>query len=316
MAWNKDSAKAKAWREQRDAKIKALTEEFDRRTLALRDTREWRNLLNYFRTFHDYSYKNMSLIIQQCPKATWVAGFRAWKARGRQVRKGEHGLIITAPSGRYEVTDKEGNTVYDKNGEPVTRQGFKAITVFDISQTDPIPGADDLTARMNRVAQPLTGEAGSEIIRRVSNWLESVGWTIVYKDMPVHGDIDLEARVILLNASDAPDMQAVTLLHDAAHVAFLSIGDKHHVLYEANRGIAETENASVAFVLAGMMGLDTTRFTIGYAAGWAMLDRVSLRGIAEHVQKVVKLMADAILDANSNGVQVIETAPRQLGRAA
>lgn len=67
MAWNKDSAKAKAWREQRDAKIKALTEEFDRRTLALRDTREWRNLLNYFRTFHDYSYKNMSLIIQQCP---------------------------------------------------------------------------------------------------------------------------------------------------------------------------------------------------------------------------------------------------------
>lgn len=108
MAWNKNSAKAKAWREQRDAKIRELTEEFDRRTLALRDTREWKNLLGYFTKFHDYSYRNMSLIVQQCPNATWVAGFRSWKSRGRQVRKGEHGLLIVAPSGTRRLPQSRG----------------------------------------------------------------------------------------------------------------------------------------------------------------------------------------------------------------
>lgn len=314
MAWNKDSAKAKAWREQRDAKIKALTEEFDRRTLALRDTREWRNLLNYFRTFHDYSFKNTMLIKQQCPKATWVAGFRAWKSRGRQVRKGEHGLIITAPAGRYEVTDKDGNAVIGADGLPVTRQGFKAITVFDISQTDPIPGADKLDAAMSHVAKPLTGDGGREVVSRVIAWLNSVGWTVSYRDMSGHGDIDIDSHVIVLNAGDAPDMHAVTLLHDAAHVAFLSLGDRHHT--GKPTGIAETENASVAFVLAGMMGLDTSRFTIGYAAGWAMLDRVSLRGIAEHVQKCVKLMADAILEANMPGGPEIAAPRPEIDKAA
>lgn len=314
MAWNKDSAKAKAWREQRDAKIRELTEEFDRRTLALRDTEEWKRLLTYFTTFHDYSFKNLMLIKQQCPNATWVAGFRAWKARGRQVRKDEHGLIITAPSGRYEVTDDKGNVKFDADGNPVTRQGFKAITVFDISQTDPIPGADKLDAAMSQVAKPLTGGDGVEIIKRVANWLDTCGWTVIFKPMPAHGDIDMEARVIMLNETDAPDMQAVTLLHNAAHVAFIALKDAHHV--GEPTGIAETENASVAFVLAGMMGLDTTDFTIGYAAGWQLLDRVSLKGIAEHVQKCVKLMADAILDANMPGAPELEKAPRQLEQAA
>lgn len=301
MAWNKDSAKAKAWREQRDAKIKELTEEFDRRTLALRDTKEWKRLLTYFTTFHDYSFKNTMLIKAQLPSATWVTGFRAWKTRGRQVRKGEHGLLIVAPAGMYEVTDKNGDTVLDKDGQPIMRQGFKAITVFDISQTDPIPGMDVLDARMQQVAKPLTGDMGRQIIRRVERWLTSVGWSVVYRDMSSHGDVDMEAHVIMLNRDDAPDMQAVTLLHDAAHVAFLSIGDKHHTDYDSHKGIAETENASVAFVLAGMMGVDTSAFTIGYAAGWRLLDRASLRGIAEHVQKCVKLMADAILNANMPG---------------
>lgn len=86
--------------------------------------------------------------------------------------------------------------------------------------------------------------------------------------------------------------------------------------YDVHRGIAETENASVAFVLAGMMGLDTTQFTIGYAAGWAMLDRVSLRGIAEHVQKCVRLMADAILDANTAGAPELAAPRPRIEKAA
>lgn len=301
MAWNRNSAKAQAWREQRDARIKELTEEFERRVDMLHDTAEWRNLLNYFATFHQYSFKNVMLIRQQRPNATWVAGYRAWVARGRQVRKGEKGLLIVQPSGKREVRDKKGNTVLDKNGNPVERQGFKMGTVFDISQTDPVPGADTLEQAMSHVAKPLQGDAGKEIVRRTSNWLTGyAGWTVTQSDaMPdgMHGDIDFEGRVITLNPDDSWDMRATTLLTNAAHVVMTVTGDPHHMDGGA-KSIASTESASVAFVLAGMMGLDTSGFTIGYAAGWSLLDRSSLKGIGQHVQKTVRLMADAILAAN------------------
>lgn len=47
--------------------------------------------------FHRYSFGNVLLIAVQCPHATHVAGFHAWKKLGRWVRKGEHGIAILAP---------------------------------------------------------------------------------------------------------------------------------------------------------------------------------------------------------------------------
>lgn len=315
MAWNKDSAKAKAWREARDARVQQLTEEFEQRTLALRQTSEWRRLLTYFVSFHDYSFKNTMLIQMQCPGARWVAGYRAWVNRGRQVRKGEKGILIVMPAGMVPVKDKDGNEVLDKNGEPRMRQAFKMGSVFDYSQTDPIPGADKLSTLMNQVAVPLDGDSGADVIRRLTTWLNKSGWTVNVAPMSGHGAVNATRHVVSLNAGDSIAMRALTLLHESARVALTTLGDEHHVNYERNAGIAETEAASVAFVLGGMMGLDTTSFTIGYASGWALLDGVSLKRVAEHVQKAVKLMADAILEANASGVE-LEGAHLQLGHAA
>lgn len=81
-----------------------------------------------------YSLRNAMLIVMQAPEATEVAGFKAWQDRGRQVRKGEHGIRILAPAGRGAGTEP---TEGDPEGKP-GRQFFRLTSVFDISQTDEI----------------------------------------------------------------------------------------------------------------------------------------------------------------------------------
>jgi len=56
-------------------------------------------LVRYLETasrFHTYSFRNQCLIAAQCPTATRVAGYQAWRQLGRWVRRGETGIAILA----------------------------------------------------------------------------------------------------------------------------------------------------------------------------------------------------------------------------
>jgi hypothetical protein len=59
-----------------------------------------------------------------------VFTFNAWRALGRTVKRGEHGVKITT---WIEATDK-------KTGEPYKRATY--TTVFHISQTEPLKGKE------------------------------------------------------------------------------------------------------------------------------------------------------------------------------
>jgi antirestriction protein ArdC len=61
--------------------------------------------------FRAYSFLNVLLILKQCPNAGRVAGYRTWQSLGRQVKKGEKGIMILAPmfrktEGKKDETDK------------------------------------------------------------------------------------------------------------------------------------------------------------------------------------------------------------------
>src|SRR2546426_8023259 len=92
-------------------------------------------LLKTMARFHKYSWHNVCLIASQCPTATRVAGFQAWRTMGRCVRKGEKGIAIMAPIiGRREA-DSDG-----ENARAIV--GFRAAYVFDVEQTDGEPRAE------------------------------------------------------------------------------------------------------------------------------------------------------------------------------
>ena len=72
------------------------------------------------------------MIASQNPTASYVAGYYAWRVRGRFVRKGEQGILILAPIVRAKNSMIEPNDK-DESSTPV---GFRAAYMFDISQTD------------------------------------------------------------------------------------------------------------------------------------------------------------------------------------
>lgn len=80
------------------------------------------------------SVHNILLVLAQHPDATDVAGFRQWQKQGRQVRKGEHGIRIFGYS-KAKAKDKGDG---DEEGDDKGRVYFPVLTVFDVSQTDPM----------------------------------------------------------------------------------------------------------------------------------------------------------------------------------
>lgn len=91
----------------------------------------------------DYSLRNRFLMWAQNPDVACVAGFHAWKDRGRKVRKGGRGLAILAPVTR-KAKDAESGEGEGGNGEqgpadaPRRMVGVRVTYVFDIAQTEPI----------------------------------------------------------------------------------------------------------------------------------------------------------------------------------
>ena len=88
----------------------------------------------------------------QKPEATFVAGYKAWQKNfERHVNKGEKAIRILAlaPYKIKEERDKlepaTGEMMFDENGMSqkeeveVTIPAFRAVSVFDVSQTDGKP---------------------------------------------------------------------------------------------------------------------------------------------------------------------------------
>src|SRR5204862_7778966 len=90
--------------------------------------------------FHTYSFRNQCLIAAQCPTATRVAGYQAWRRLGRWVRRGETGIVILAPITRRR-TDVAADDGATEDADRARVPGFRSAYVFDVAQTDgdPLP---------------------------------------------------------------------------------------------------------------------------------------------------------------------------------
>ena len=102
-----------------------------------------------------YAERNLRRLWVQCPTATALHKFNTWRGMGRQVRRGEHAILLMQPRVDY---DAEQVTPDNPNGEVF--HGASWMALFDFAQTDPIgdyaeeagPDADpDLVAEVKRL---------------------------------------------------------------------------------------------------------------------------------------------------------------------
>jgi len=219
----------------------------------MQDPAEWAKWAQTLSRFTKYSPGNALLIMMQRPDASYVAGYRTWQGLGRQVEKGQKGITILAPMSR-KVTDEERQQDPDAERKLF---GFKAISVFDISQTtgaplqvprpEPLSG-DRMKAALTQlipvVGHPVTfGETGEAF----GVWNPREGTITIREDAPV-------------------DHQFKTLIHEWSHS--LGVKTPEDATYR-HRGVEEIIAETTAYVVAGSLGLDTSEYSRGYVAGWA-----------------------------------------------
>lgn len=278
--------------EGRRAQAEALHESIAEQVAAMTDSEQWRRFLDFMGGFHTYSLNNVLLILSQYPTASRVAGFRAWQQKGRQVRKGERGIRIFG-YGTKKITGADGEPELDDDGKPKTRAYFPILSVFDVSQTDPI---DPDNPEPWRIVHRLDGEDELGIYDAVTAYLEAEGWTVTLE--PIAGDTNGYTttdgtRRVVIDSELSPAQRAKTALHEAAHVILHS--DESPTEYVAHRGVKECEAESVAYVLAGMLGIDTSDYSIGYVAGWTNGEGDTIRSTAENVLRAVHILADELI---------------------
>ncbi len=99
------------------------------RTEALDRARTGQSFANYTAIFEGFAAKGIPEA-DVLPRVN-VFTFEAWKAQGRCVRRGEHGVKVVTFVEMTKKAEKDGE-------EPETWRHPRTTTVFHVSQTDPL----------------------------------------------------------------------------------------------------------------------------------------------------------------------------------
>ena len=134
-------------------RLKEITDSIEKGIRDVFTSGKYQQYLQTMGRFHRYSVNNTMLIYMQKPDATRVAGFNKWKEFKRNVKKGEKGIKIIAPTiykkkveemkldpdTKAPILDKDGNAIMEEKEISIPR--FRIATVFDLDQTEgePLP---------------------------------------------------------------------------------------------------------------------------------------------------------------------------------
>lgn len=250
----------------------AALEQLENGISSLLESDRWTEYLDTQARFHRYSPNNTILIMLQCPDASRVAGYQAWKKdHKRQVRKGEKGIRILAPCSVWK----------DKDNHDAGRKliGFRVVSVFDISQTD--------GDAMPEIVTPLQGEADTEILERLISMIKDHGFT--YHLEPTgdasNGFTDFTNRRVVVDPSLSPAMRTKTTAHELGHALLHNPDDPER---PTARGLLEAEAEAVAYVVCHAAGIAAGDYSLGYIAEWSNGDTDVVSKVAVRVQRAAK----------------------------
>lgn len=278
-------------------KIQAALNRIEEGLATINTDEDWLKYLVFQSQFYNYSFRNTMLIYLQNPEASYVKGYKAWNRLGRYVKKGAKGLAILAPCYRKVEDFKEPDNkseYQDSEGEKVTKKvisGFRVAYVFDIADTD---GSDEY---LPVLVKGLAGNSEQE--KEIYEKLKA----FISKEHPVQevtgtaskGSYNLETGVISVR-SDVEYLQKIkTILHEYAH----SVDFAMHPGQDISRNRRELVAESVAFVVSLRLGLDTSRYSMGYIKSW-LKDKDELKIVADAVQKVAAKIINNLAESSDS----------------
>ena len=260
-------------------KVQEITDKLEEGLKELFESEKYKTYLSTMSKFHNYSFNNTLLIAMQKPEATLVAGYKAWQKNfERHVNKGEKAIRILAPA-PYKIKEERdkldpvtGEMMFDENGMPqkeqveVTIPAFRAVSVFDVSQTDgkPIPELE---------AQELlsTVEGYEDFVQALMNVAPV---PIGFEDIPgdSKGYFHTEKKRIAVQENMSESQTLKTMVHEVAHSMLHNKEINRDDLIEEpakDRNTKEVEAESVAYTVCQHFGIDTSDYSFGYIVGWS-----------------------------------------------
>ncbi|MCL2881398.1 MAG: pentapeptide repeat-containing protein [Coriobacteriia bacterium] len=312
--------------DKRAAEIKDLFAQLESGTKDIfADGGRYEKYLKFHARFHQYSHRNIILIMLQRPDAEYIAGFNTWKnEHKRMVNKGEHGIRILAPAKRtstylYVTKDQAIKDVMkseDLSSEDAAKKvtqrpdgkyetklswmSYVPVSVFDVSQTSgqPLP-------KEAYLATELTGAVAGydrliDTLVEISPYPVDFGTEddFAYLNNGANGYFVLLAPRInalqnlntgqLVVRSDMSQEQTIkTLIHEMTHATLHA--DLSNDLSESAK---ELEAESVAYIVSGYLGIDTSDYSFGYIAGWA--EDKDLKQLQQSLTTIQKAAQDFI----------------------
>lgn len=250
-----------------------------------------KEMTKYMAQFHNYSRNNISLISSQYEGALAVAGYNKWKEQGLNVRKGQKGIKIFAPSS-YKVYFDEKSKSYiplkqltneqkkevNKNPELVaSRTSFYLTNVFDITQTDAEP--EDYPKYYPNKPYHIKHDEDLDI-KKFNKYIENI---LKEKDIALNMNavvnnaakgnymqyIGEEANVKdMINISDRMSIEekAHILLHEVAHSKLHNQNEVN--ILEKEKATKEIEAEMSAYVVGTYYGLDLEEISTVYLSSW------------------------------------------------
>jgi antirestriction protein ArdC len=285
-----------------------------------------RRWMEFRARFHQYSFRNALLIRMQLETARHVMGYSKWQKNGRQVKKGEKGLLIFTPWMKTAKTQEEA----DDNGVNVGDKylaGFGTGKVFDFSQTKPITEEmkADLQASFKKRgfsqkkinAVKTAKEAGTETLPNPVPELEGDDFKHLYSDLVAaakaegytvemlpetaaqNGDCLPEKKRIRIREDLSANQMAKTMAHEFAH------GYAHDQATRRELGArrVELQAEGAAFMTCYMLGLDTSEYSFRYLANWSPADIddedalvTSVEAEIKAIEKIADYLTERVAD--------------------
>lgn len=243
-----------------------LTKDLQQAVKELRQTDDYKKLLNLMASLHHYSLNNLLLIAWQRPNASMVMGYKAWNKYGRHVKAGEHGIRIYAPM-RYTAAEKTTDDKDDTDDSTEEKKKksyvrFRAVSVFDVGQTDGDPLPD-----LGGSTESFSGNFSDyqEMIAKIKTLNPDTGIKFIDRKNDANGWFDSEINEIAV-CSDMSETETIrTLIHEEAHSRLHRRGGEEA---DTGRNVKECEAEGISYVVCRMLGIDTASYAIPYITEW------------------------------------------------
>lgn len=267
-----------------NARVKQATELLEQGVEEMFQSGRLTDYLDVMSRFHNYSARNVMLILMQKPDATHVAGYRAWQRKfHRQVRKGEKSIGILAPVPHKAVVRETNKDTGEVTDHEHVWTGFKVVSVFDISQTD--------GEELPEVAVDLAGDV--DRFREICEAIEGcatvpVVWDAETGDPECHGYYSSSENRICIRGGMSEAQTIKTLVHETAHSI---LHGKDGEQSGSDRRTKEVQAEGVSYVVCKALGIDADDYSLGYLALWGKDAKRVLKEM-----EVIQRTASAILD--------------------